>query len=230
MKHITRIYTEQKLFENATVRIDAETTHHLLHVLRTEDKESIRVFNAECGEWCAICNIRKKDVIIICTTQIKVPVKEPGFTVIFALIVPAKMHVILEKATELGAAQFRPIITEYTQNRAFNIEKAKTIIRNAVEQCGRLSMPSIYSPVMLPNLLASWPNALPIIVGDRCDNRDITILKYDASFLIGPEGGFSSSERELFAIYEFVKRIQISNNVLRSETAAVAFSALCGAI
>lgn len=227
MKHIPRIYTNKQLFENAIITVDFDTTHHLLNVLRINDGGHIKLFNAEYGEWDAICDVRKKDINIVVQTLIKEPTVEVGFTVIFALIVPSKMHIILEKATELGAAQFYPIITEYTQNKSFNLTKAETIVRNAAEQCGRLSVPIVHNSISLKNLLSMWPENVQITVGDLCDNYDTNPLNRESCFLIGPEGGFSVADREMFAKYKFIKTIQIANNILRAETAAVAFSALC---
>ena len=107
-----------------------------------------------------------------------------------------------------------------------SLQFAKTIVTNAVEQCGRLSIPNIMQPKKLDILLKQWEQNERIIVCDLCDKSCSTNdISSAVTFLIGPEGGFSEAERALFKKYDFVRFAKISNNILRSETAAVSICA-----
>ena len=50
------------------------------------------------------------------------------------------------------------------------------------------------------------------------------------ALLIGPEGGFEGSERELLSSLPFVTRISLGPRILRADTAAVAALALVNAV
>lgn len=56
----------------------------------------------------------------------------------------------------------------------------------------------------------------------------VTEAARSGGILVGPEGGLSSSELKLLQDREFVKRVTISKNILRAETAAMAALAIVG--
>lgn len=224
MKHVPRIYSRFSLFKSTKIELSNDDAYHLISVMRIRDQQKVRLFNDQYGEWNATTHLGKSDVICVCEEQIKPPRREPGFTLIVPIISPQKMHIILEKSTELGVENLIPIVTQYTQNQSFNEEKAHRIVVNAAEQCGRLSIPKIEKPVRLNELLSNWDHNTIITVGDltgECSGID----KSCSCFLIGPEGGFSDSERLLFSSNEFVYVTRLCNNILRAETAALAFGA-----
>lgn len=224
MKHVPRIYSDEKLGIGEMVKLSNDDSYHLSKVMRLSIDGQIKLFNENDGEYDAICRLDKKGVLTFeCTHLEKEATLVDGCSLIFALINPQKMHIILEKLTELGCSKFFPIITEYTNTRTFNMEKVKKIVKNAVEQCGRMDMPKIYEPVKIDKFLNDWHDG-DIIVGDLCEDACGKI--FGNNFLIGPEGGFSEKEREMFDECGFVKKCQIGNNILRSETAAIAFGTL----
>ncbi|GHT93789.1 ribosomal RNA small subunit methyltransferase E [Alphaproteobacteria bacterium] len=51
-------------------------------------------------------------------------------------------------------------------------------------------------------------------------------LDENVAFLIGPEGGFSAEEMKMMDSYNFVKKVTMGKNILRSETAAITAIAL----
>jgi 16S rRNA (uracil1498-N3)-methyltransferase len=68
------------------------------------------------------------------------------------------------------------------------------------------------APASTPVDQISWLNGLPV------------------GILIGPEGGFSDSERELLLEQDFVVPISLGPRILRADTAAVAALTLVQAI
>ncbi len=64
-----------------------------------------------------------------------------------------------------------------------------------------------------------------ILVGDeRLGSTGLQdVISENDIFLIGPEGGFSETEFNLFEQYDFVHLFSFGKNILRSETSAVAF-------
>ena len=64
---------------------------------------------------------------------------------------------VVQKATELGAAALLPVITARTKGGADQPDRLAAIATEAAEQSERLTVPSIAPPVALPALLAAWP-------------------------------------------------------------------------
>jgi 16S rRNA (uracil1498-N3)-methyltransferase len=63
-------------------------------------------------------------------------------------------------------------------------------------------------------------------------SRDIFYkeIPQDASFLVGPEGGFAPEEFAIFSRLPFIQNVSLGPTTLRTETAALAFLALYQAL
>jgi 16S rRNA (uracil1498-N3)-methyltransferase len=222
MKHSPRLYVEGPLSPELEVKPDAIQMHHLVNVLRLKVGDAARVFNEKYGEWnCVLIS----KCLLKCETLFKEAGAISGPTVAFCLINPNRMSVLLEKITELGVSAIVPIISQHTQYRKFNVYKARQIIIGACEQSGRISVPQLSSPIRLEQFLLEYDYNCPLIVGDETLSGEplTALLVSSCAFLVGPEGGFSNFERSLLDHYPFVKKATLGHNILRSETAAIAF-------
>ena len=127
----------------------------------------------------------------------------------------------------------QPLFTDRTGSDHVNIKRLIAQAGEASEQCGRLETPSIPHPVPLKEFLKTWPNDRPLWTGDESGaGRNIVAAFNDWAvkavtagghgILIGPEGGFSSNERNLLLNYSNVKNVSLGPRILRSDTAAIA--------
>ncbi|GHU14212.1 ribosomal RNA small subunit methyltransferase E [Alphaproteobacteria bacterium] len=227
MRHIARFFVEHQLHEEAEVTLADHQMHHASNVLRLEKKDQIILFNGYSGEWnCEIIDVKKRRVR--CINILREQIEEKGPMLAISLINPAKMSLLLEKTTELGVSEIIPIISQYTQHKKFNTEKARSIVIGAAEQSRRMTAPKIHDPVELSAFLASPARTVTLLVGDETMSgmpiKDA--IDKNVAFLIGPEGGFSTEEMKMMDNYDFVKKVTIGRNILRSETAAITFVAL----
>lgn len=227
MKHVPRFYVNSSLSVNSEIILSREQMHHAHVVLRLSCDDEVRVFNGRDGEWgCKITDVKKN--AIVCSEQIRPQTTEKGVIVACALINPNHFSILIEKITELGVVEIIPVITRYTQYRKINDKKIEQIMIHACEQSKRLSIPRLYEPVKLEDFLKQDHANLKILVGDEsltsCSLLDS--ISEDAIFLVGPEGGFSENEYNLFRQYDHVKLFSLGQNVLRSETAAISFVAV----
>ena len=228
MKHIPRFFYPQKI-ETADILLSAEQMHHANKVLRLSENDEVRVFNPIDGEWsCSIKSVKKNIVAPI--KQIVQPREEQGSTIACALINPHRFAIMAEKVTELGATRIVPIITDFTQYKTINRNKVQQTIIQACEQSRRLSVPELDEPISLRKFLERFPVDKNLYVGMEDSSKtkqDSPLVDVDSCFLIGPEGGFSDNEIAMFSELDFIKTLHLGCNILRSETAAIAFAALC---
>jgi len=153
--------------------------------------------------------------------------KLPGKEVylFWSLLKKDKNDWVLQKATELGVSHFVPILAERSEKTGFNSERAEKIIIEAAEQCGRSDIPSVREPLLLQTALHEYAAKIPLFV---CEQHELTKPKtpnyHDVGALIGPEGGWSDVEKQLFLSQE-VGRLPLGDFTLRAETAAVVASA-----
>ena len=109
------------------------------------------------------------------------------------------MDNILQKATELGISKIIPIISERTEVKELNLDRAKKIVIEATEQSNQLVPPEIVDVIKLKDFLQTFDINSKILFADinSKENLKVDDLKNVKSFciLIGPEGDFSTAER-----------------------------------
>ncbi len=142
-----------------------------------------------------------------------------------------KMDWIIQKATELGAAEIQPLDTErsvarLTAERAERrMEHWKQVSISACEQCGRNTLPLIHAPMDIMawlDRMRSIDCSKFILLPEGSDAlHEQQKPKNTAALLIGAEGGFSQTEAESALLAGFVP-ICLGARILRTETAAIA--------
>ena len=229
MKHIPRFYVETELTAEADVALSKTQIHHATNVLRMKVGDRVQVFNELFGEWtCIISNIKK--CTLRCEEMISGPHKsDRNVEIAFSIIQPNRMSVLLEKVTELGVTKIFLLKTQYSQHKNVNIEKLLQTLIGACEQCGRIDIPKIFPPENLQDFLKRHNEKTTLLVADEKQNEASKKLSYFSCsnpdikriLIVGPEGGFSDNERELFDQHRYVERISLGRTTLRSETAAI---------
>ena len=133
------------------------------------------------------------------------------------------MEIILQKATELGIKKIIPIISERTEVKEINFERANKIVIEATEQSNQLEPPQISEILNLKDFLNI--NRNKIFFADI--NSDYSLEKKDfkegetVTVLVGPEGDFSPIERELILNGSNTIAFSLSKNILRTDTAVI---------
>ncbi|MDR1551298.1 MAG: 16S rRNA (uracil(1498)-N(3))-methyltransferase [Holosporaceae bacterium] len=230
MKHIPRFYVEANFAKDDDVILSVDQMHHANRVLRFTTGDVVRIFNSWDGEWdCTITSLKQRTVRCISQLRGRINGKEErGAIIACALINPKRFDFFLEKATELGAREIIPIMSTYVQHCDFNLRKALRKVTQAGEQSNRLSIPSLRNVMNLEDLLQNYSPSYKILVGDEGFSSPNlgSVLEEKCVFLVGPEGGFSNEEHNLFEKFSGIKKFSSGKNILRSETAAAAFLAI----
>lgn len=146
-----------------------------------------------------------------------------------SLIKKDKMEWVVQKAVELGVSEIIPIISGRSEKKNININRLNKISIEASEQCGRQDIVTVSEPINFKKAVA-MKNEISFL-GDSSGNifldkfKVVNIKKNKINIFIGPEGGWSNGEIEL-AKKNKVEIVRLNNNILRSETAVVAFLSL----
>jgi 16S rRNA (uracil1498-N3)-methyltransferase len=232
-----RLFVEADLVDGGTVACTPAQTNYLRNVLRLEVGDSILVFNGRHGEWRAeLTEAGRRGTALAVRIRTRPQEGGPDIDYLFAPLKRARLDYMVEKATEMGAARLRPVLTRRTVAERVNIERMRAHTIEAAEQCGILGLPEIRAPEKLDRVIAGWDAARPIVF---CDEDSVETCPFTAlariplgpvAVLIGPEGGFDPAERELLSSQPFVTRIALGPRILRADTAAVAALALVNAV
>ncbi|AHK43511.1 MULTISPECIES: 16S rRNA (uracil(1498)-N(3))-methyltransferase [Ensifer] len=228
-----RLFVEHALHAGATQETTKEQFNYLINVLRYEEGGSVLVFNGRDGEWRAELSLPTKKRLILTAVEQTRPQPAPcDLVYLFAPLKVGRLDYLVQKAVEMGAGVLQPVMTQHVQGKIGNLDRVRANVVEAAEQCGVLGIPSVEEPRRLEDLLQSWPADRRIIFCDEGSNSQnpLPILngikEKKLALLIGPEGGFSDSERSLLRSLDFVTAIPLGPRILRADTAAVAAMAV----
>ena len=126
---IVRLYYPENIIENSTSLLSKEHTHYIVNVMRLKRGSKINFFNKE-GEWLSeIVFLDRDRVEIKFLNKIKESLKASNIELAICLVKKNPMEIILQKATELGVSRIIPIISERTEVKDLNLERANKITR-----------------------------------------------------------------------------------------------------
>lgn len=240
-----------------------ELIHQWRHVLRFQVGQEVILFDNSGKEFNALIvslGNRTAEVQIYASRLVGFTPRLPLF-LFLSLAKRDSFEWSLEKGTELGVAGFIPVISERSEKKKINIERARNIVKETCEQSGRPILPEVVEPVSLAkalkNLLGVSGNS-----AEAVENSARTIARtiiddanhvgingksfvldptgesfasggYRKNFqagvrtnvFIGPEGGFSPAEIELFES-EKMPVYSLGRQILRAETATAAIASI----
>ena len=222
-----RLYHPNSIVENSTNLLSKEHTHYVANVMRLKRGSIINFFNIE-GEWeseIVFLDKERVEVKFLKKVKEKDSQKKNKIELAICLVKKNPMEIILQKATELGVSKIIPIISERTEVKELNYDRAKKIVIEATEQSNQMFPPKISEVVKLKDFLKNLDKTTKLLFADvnSKDNlisEDFVDFK-SLSILIGPEGDFSPSERQSILSFSRVAPFTISKNILRSDTAVI---------
>ena len=217
-----RLFFPESLSINLYSKLDKSQSHYLFKVMRVNIGEKFSLFN-QSGEWEAkITKIIKGVVEFSITKKIRSNTNEKEIWLAFAPIKLNYLNLMIQKATELGVTRFTPILTNRTIVRKINEKRVNKIIVEASEQSNRLKVPQLDEIIKLDDFL-KFNQKTNIIFGDLNTNNNKLNIKSTEPLciLIGPEGDFTTQEREKILKLKNIIPLKINENILRSETAAI---------
>lgn len=222
--------------DKRAVILDYRIIHQLFKVLRMNVSDRFHIFNDKQEEFLVeIFEINKRKLNIDIIKSIKNNSESLIKLSLYQAIPkkPALLEMVIQKAVELGVTDIYPLITERTENRKIaKMDRLNMIAIEAAEQCGRIKIPVIHEPVLLKNIIPDLNNAYLAYVSEEnnylSDYKDLK--KGDsAQIIIGPEGGFVSSEIDLVK-KAGTKIFTLGPRILRTETAAIVALGVYGSV
>ncbi len=200
-----------------------ELVNQLKRVLRLQEGDEVTLFDNSSMQYRAAIYKYHPDGVSFNVIQKEeaatTPLRE---TWLFAAIIKKdNFEWIVQKATELGVSHIVPIITARTEKKDLNLERLSKVSIEASEQSGRVTVPEIHSILKLADCIDT-PSHLPSIVWEpsaqKFDKNDMNTI---VSMYIGPEGGWTPEELEMFE-QKGMKVRSLGSQILRAETAVVA--------
>lgn len=216
--------------------LDPVESNHLSRVLRLSVGSSVELFDGKGTlAWGTVEHIQKNRVQIQVTKRKQATQDNTGNIILAVSFAKGqRFDWLVEKCTELGADHIAAVQFERTVKlgNATSVQRLSRITISAAKQCERLCLPKLTGPAKLKEtadyLRSEYPHSI-MLYGSPDGKSSAEFFKVptkeDVVVFIGPEGGFSESEIDYFDSLEAVP-VSINKNILRIETAAVAFCSL----
>lgn len=232
--------------ETAVVALADEVAHHVRKVLRLRPGDRIELRDGRGNGWSAVIKeIKGKGVRVAVGERLGVRNESPlTLTLALAFSRSDRMELVLRQATEMGVQRFVAFPAERSDYHLPGLQIARRkerwlkITREALCQCGRMSLPEITILSDTAELISgavSWIAAegkgLKVLAREEADRQSLFSLfeRHPACrqmlIVVGPEGGWSRGEAEQFVESGFYP-VHLGPRTLRLETAAVALLAM----
>lgn len=223
-------YIPELTANHKIITITGSEHHHITKVFRLIKGKELYL-NSGNGVYAKarITEIQKKSLTCEVLEFLGRERYSPNIAVAFSLLRNKNDYLIVEKLTELGVAEFFPFESEYSVRKVSNntTEKFKITAIEAIKQCDNGYLPTINETRgLLSQLNEIEKKNYKIFVASEKE-QFITLknilsdkIEEPICILIGPEGGFSTKEFELFTQKEY-QQFKLGINILRAETAAI---------
>jgi 16S rRNA (uracil1498-N3)-methyltransferase len=212
--------------------LNENSSRHIVQVLRMQSGEELRLTDGKGLSVTAKIHEanKKKCAVQIIDRQKQDPPKQAVSIALCLLKNVSRFEWFLEKATELGVSEIIPLKTTRTEKQQFRMERMKSILESAMIQSQQVWMPILHEPQNFNNWIENARADQKYIAHCEDDRKsklsDILVRNSSSQLiLIGPEGDFTNEEIKLALLHEFIA-VELGQNRLRSETAAVAAAAV----
>ncbi|MBK2109732.1 16S rRNA (uracil(1498)-N(3))-methyltransferase [Francisella tularensis] len=212
--------------------ISGEYYNYFKNVLRLKKSDLIELFNNNDSLQykTKIIAIDNKNITLEVINKKHISNENNYITNLYqAIIKTENFELVIQKATELGVNNIYPIITEFTNHKfdknGFDkkLERWHKIAIAGSEQCGRVFIPKIHTPIDI-NDLQMPQNDLNLVLCPYTQAKQDFVQKVKSSanfnIFIGPEGGFSDKEMSKFHSNNFYT-INLGKRILKAETAPI---------
>lgn len=229
----TRVHVDAELVPGVELVLPEGPAVHLSRVLRLGVGDAFVVFNGDGRDYPArIVGLGKRELRVAVGDGVPVDNESPRtITLLQGVARGEKMDLILQKATELGVAEIRPLSSQRSEVKLDEARGAKrlahwrSVVVSACEQSGRARVPTVTAPDSLAAVLAALPlGGLRLILDPEGGLAFSTLpMSHDTAvtLAVGPEGGWSPLDREQLFAAGF-DGLRLGPRILRTETAGLA--------
>lgn len=207
--------------------------HHIARVLRMRAGDAISIREGEKGYRARIVKIEKDAVAL------EVFADEPlsdrtsvSISLALSLFDMKEWELALRMVTELGVHEVYPVVAVRSSVRGATearLKRWRSIVLEAVKQCGRRTIPPVHGPMALDAFLGRVaPGWGARLVAHR--ETAVPLAPFHTphvGILIGPEGGFTPKELDAIQDAGFTP-VTMGRSTLRALTAAVSAVGILG--
>ncbi|OQX85551.1 MAG: hypothetical protein B6D63_02030 [Candidatus Latescibacteria bacterium 4484_7] len=218
---------------DGSVVLSGSEFHHMTRVGRMNCGDTVYLLDGLGTTFKGVIMELRKDSALIDITERFREDEMPRFDIAIGVIKAQRMDMAVEKVTELGVSGIIPLISSRSVWKGDDVKKRQKRDRlerkvaAACKQSGRAFFPEVHPLTSFDSLIemASRYDTV-LLADDEGESPDIDIdLSHSVLGIVGPEGGFSESERDAL-LQAGAYTVWLSRKRLRTETASICLAFL----
>jgi 16S rRNA (uracil1498-N3)-methyltransferase len=236
-----RFFVPPELLTGPTTRISGELFRHLATVLRLKEGETVRLADGRGGEFLATITALDREGMAMALAAAETCSPAAGFPAITLYQgLPKgedKIDLILQKATELGAAELVPFMAARSVPKLAGEKLAKRLVRwqRIIQEAARQSegetIPRLTFGADLTAVLQRQSHDLQLLFWEGEKQQGLkdalsgSAKPASIGIIVGPEGGLTCQEVAVAQAAGYLP-ISLGKRILRTETAGLAVLAI----
>lgn len=217
-------YSPANLITPKLLKLTGQEAKHATKVLRIRLGDQIHVTDGAGNLYlCNVSEIQKSNVICNILETKSEERKAPFITLVVGLIKKRdRLEFAVEKSVELGVDEVIVFRGDHSEKGNVRLDRLESTVLSAMKQSMRVFLPKVKFAENLADAIESNEEAGSLIYADETIEKGLSksILDNKVMLVVGPEGGFSESERNLLKTNEGIP-YSLGEKRLRTETAAV---------
>lgn len=205
------------------IQLNSERSNYLCRALRLTIGDEINIFDGTGALFTAAiseANPRSTEVEITAAEN-PTDANVYSLTLAIGLIKGSAMDRALQQATELGARKILliqtdrsnvPLKSDRIENKRGHWER---VISASCEQCGQIYLPELIGPLTLEEAISETENGM--VFSPSGEPFPAQMPPSNRAAFIGPEGGWSDKELDLFQQKQ-MPSYKLGSTILRAET------------
>ena len=204
--------------------LDSGDLHHISNVMRMKNGDFIEVVFDKVLYKCKV--LFDNNISIVYDSILPGNDDIMEIVLVIPVLKEQKMDLVLQKATELGATRIIPVITErcvvkLNDKESKKLDRWSRIVKEASEQCKRISVPIIDNVHTISDL--NFSDGVKLVCSTRENEKNIKNVMHNLDgcakmyIVVGPEGGLSIDEENKLNSLGFVS-VTLGKRIMRVET------------
>ncbi|MEM6428390.1 MAG: 16S rRNA (uracil(1498)-N(3))-methyltransferase [Deinococcota bacterium] len=222
--------------EAENVSLQGREAHHLLHVLRVQVGQHLRVFDGQGQEAEAVIDHVDDATITLRISTPQASEVESSWRIYAAigLLKGDKLADVVRQLTELGVGHVQPFTSRFgdvPKASPNKLARWRRVAAEAAKQSGRSVVPEVAEPISIETLERPSATSLGIVAHPYASRTLAEVLKdhqpseqASINLVTGPEGGLAEAEVERLEAKGF-HPVSLGPRILRAETAPIALVA-----
>lgn len=225
----TRRFFSDHPVNSGTLRITGDEYHHLKHVDRARCGDGIEVIDGRGSLYFAEIRALKNGEAAALVKGLEKKEKPPVNVIIApSLLKPRAMSMLIEKLTEMGIDEIRPVLFSRTDEKygPSRLKKWRRIAVQSLKVNKKLWCTGIYPPRGLDEIIEiSAAAGTKLLLDISGKSGAVFEQRPPVIAVIGPPGDITAEEKDRLVKNGF-KPYKINDYILKSETAAISIGAI----